>query len=183
MKLKRLNRALHRDLGYFFFGITLIYAVSGISLNHRNDWNPNFIISTREFTLNQKIQTDRINRDSALTVLRELKIDAGYKTHLLTGKNLRIFVDGGSVNIDLDQSRGSLEILRKRPLFNQINFLHRNTPGKLWTWFSDLYALALIALAISGLFIIKGPKGIKGRGAWLTVAGILVPIVFLYFYR
>jgi len=37
-------------------------------------------------------------------------------------------------------------------------------------------------LAISGLFILKGKNGITRRGAWLTAAGIIVPIVFLVMY-
>ena len=43
---------------------------------------------------------------------------------------------------------------------------------------------ALIALAITGLFLVRGKKGITGRGAWLTVLGILIPMIYLliYFY-
>jgi hypothetical protein len=32
--LRRWNNALHRDLGYLAFGMTIIYAISGIVLNH-----------------------------------------------------------------------------------------------------------------------------------------------------
>jgi hypothetical protein len=34
MRLRRLITATHRDLGYFFAGLTVIYAVSGIAVNH-----------------------------------------------------------------------------------------------------------------------------------------------------
>jgi hypothetical protein len=33
-------RIIHRDFGYLFFGVTLVYAVSGIAINHLDDWNP-----------------------------------------------------------------------------------------------------------------------------------------------
>ena len=35
-------RAIHRDLGYLAVGFTLIYALSGIAINHIKDWDPNF---------------------------------------------------------------------------------------------------------------------------------------------
>jgi hypothetical protein len=41
-----------------------------------------------------------------------------------------------------------------------------------------------MALAITGLFLVRGKKGITGRGAWLTALGIIIPLVYLiiYFY-
>jgi hypothetical protein len=61
------------------------------------------------------------------------------------------------------------------------NYLHYN-PKKWWTVISDIYAISLILLATTGLFIIKGKNGIKGRGAWLTGLGIIVPVVYLLLY-
>jgi hypothetical protein len=49
-------------------------------------------------------------------------------------------------------------------------------------WFSDFFCVALIVLSISGLFILKGKNGITRRGAWLTAAGVTIPIVFLIIY-
>ncbi len=182
MKIRLFNRALHRDLGYFFFGVTLIYALSGIALNHRNDWNPNFIITSGQFKLEQALISKQLDRDTAQSILDELKMNAEYRTHLVSGDRWKIFAKDGSVTIDPRKGEGSYEFLRKRPLFNQINFLHYNKPQKLWTWFADIFALALILLAFTGLFIIKGKKGITGRGAWLTILGLLVPLLFLYIY-
>ncbi len=182
MRLRKLNRVLHRDLGYFFFGMTIIYAVSGIALNHRHEWNPDYIITQEEFRKEVTVSPSQIDKDYSLEILEELSIDADYRTHLVAGDNYRIFVRDGSVTIDLAEGTGSFEIIRKRPFFNQINFLHYNAPRKLWTWFADFYAGGLIILAVTGLFIIKGKNGITGRGAWLTTLGIIIPLIFLYFY-
>ncbi len=38
MKARTINNALHRYLGYFFFGMTVVYAFSGLALNHIHDW-------------------------------------------------------------------------------------------------------------------------------------------------
>ena len=35
-------RALHRDLGYLAVGLTFVYALSGLAVNHIEDWDPNF---------------------------------------------------------------------------------------------------------------------------------------------
>jgi uncharacterized protein len=182
MRLYKLNRILHRDLGYFFCGMTIIYALSGIALNHRHHWNPNYIISHEEFQTEPGIEPSQIDRDKALDMLDRLNITRGYRTHVVAGNNFRIFVDGGSVSIDLITGKGTSEIIRKRPVFHQINFLHYNTPKRLWTWFSDIYAAGLIVIAITGLFIIRGKNGIRGRGAWLTTLGIIVPLILLYLY-
>ena len=34
LKWRKWNRAVHRDFGYLFLGMTIIYALSGIALNH-----------------------------------------------------------------------------------------------------------------------------------------------------
>lgn len=182
MNLRRLNRALHRDLGYFFFGMTVIYAVSGIALNHRHQWNPNYIVDAREFQIEVDRNRERIDQAYARQILEELDVGAGYRTHMVAGDNLRVFVQGGSVTVNLVDGSGGLEILRRRPVLNRLNFLHYNTPRKLWTWFSDLFAVGLIVLAVTGLFILRGREGITGRGAWLTSLGIIIPIIFLFLY-
>ena len=35
-------RAIHRDVGYLAVGFTIIYAISGIAMNHVDDWNYNY---------------------------------------------------------------------------------------------------------------------------------------------
>ena len=47
--LRKWSRILHRDIGYFFIGTTLIYAISGIALNHMSDWNPNYSVTLKNF--------------------------------------------------------------------------------------------------------------------------------------
>lgn len=182
MRLRKLNRVLHRDLGYFFLGMTLIYAVSGIALNHRHEWNPNYIITQEKFVTDPGDIPSTVEKDFALEIIDQLDTGAGYKTHIVSGNTLRIFVEGGSVNLNLSDGSGNMEIIRKRPVFNQVNYLHYNTPRKIWTWFSDFYAGGLIIISITGLFIIRGKNGITGRGAWLSGLGILIPLILLYMY-
>jgi hypothetical protein len=42
-------RSLHRDAGYLVVGLTFVYALSGLAVNHIADWDPNFTQTKREF--------------------------------------------------------------------------------------------------------------------------------------
>ena len=62
------------------------------------------------------------------------------------------------MTINLETGHALLEIIKRKPVFREINFLHYNKPKKLWTWFADLFAGLMILFAITGLFMIKGKK-------------------------
>lgn len=178
-------RVIHRDFGYLFFGLTLVYSISGIALNHLNEWNSNYIIVRKEITIeNTGLIRPDMTKDEARALLKPFNEHNRYKNHYFPGKHqMKIFLQGGSVLINTETGAGLLERVTRRPFFREMNYLHYN-PMKLWTWISDVFAGALIILAITGLFLIRGAKGITKRGAWLTVLGILIPLVFLlvYFY-
>jgi len=95
---------------------------------------------------------------------------------------VRIFLEDGVVDVNQGTGTATVEIVRPRPILRQANFLHLNHAKRLWTWLADLYAVALGLLAVTGLFVLKGKKGITGRGAWLTGAGVVLPLVFLWLY-
>ncbi len=60
MKIRQLNSELHRDIGYFLSGLIFVYCLSGIALNHVNDWNPDFVIHKRTITLKHSYTKDEI---------------------------------------------------------------------------------------------------------------------------
>ncbi|MFB0911058.1 MAG: hypothetical protein QMA99_08990, partial [Flavobacterium sp.] len=37
---KKTFRNLHRDLGYFYIGLIISFAFSGLMMNHRDMWHP-----------------------------------------------------------------------------------------------------------------------------------------------
>ena len=197
---RKWNRILHRDLGYLCAALTLIYAVSGIAVNHVSDWNPNYDI--REETVAfpgiaaapgstpapgaapASGAAPAPGSDAwARAALAALDVDAAYRgTYRPEPGTVDIFVDGGTVTVEPAAGRATIEVVRPRPLLRPANFLHLNEAKGLWTWMADLYAVALFLLALTGLFVIKGRKGITGRGAWLTGIGLAVPLLFLLLY-
>ena len=48
MKWRKWNNIVHRDLGYLCAGLTVIYVISGVAVNHIADWNPSFDVDRRE---------------------------------------------------------------------------------------------------------------------------------------
>jgi hypothetical protein len=183
MKIRKWLRIIHRDMGYIFFGMSLIYGISGIALNHLDDWNPDYIIRTAETTLPAVPDADGITPEVARSLAGQVDKDYHYRSHFFPRPGiLKIFIKQGSVTINLDNGHAYIEVIKKRRVFREMNFLHYNKPKKLWTWFSDAFALALVLMAITGLFLIRGKKGITGRGAWLTALGIIIPVLFLILY-
>lgn len=178
-------RVVHRDFGYLFFGLTLVYAVSGIALNHLDDWNSNYIIVRKEIQLSDPSRIyPKITKAEVKSLMEELGEGRSYKNHYFPQKNqLKIFLKGGSAIINTETGSGLLERVTRRPFFREMNYLHYN-PQVSWTWISDIFAGALVILAITGLFLVRGAKGITGRGAWLTILGIIIPVIVLiiFFY-
>jgi len=181
--LRKWSRILHRDIGFFFIGTTLIYGISGIALNHMSDWNPNYSVEINHFTTSLNLENTASLKKNILTLLDEVDHKENYKKHYYPDSHkLKIFLKGGSsILINTRSGKGRAEYLKRRPVFYEVNYLHYN-PNRIWTWFSDAFAAALIIFAITSLFMLKGKKGIIGRGGIYTLLGIIIPILFLIFY-
>jgi uncharacterized protein len=184
MKWRKWNRILHRDFGYIFFFTTIIYALSGIAINHRDDWDPNYHISTEEIVVENTLARSALSKSEVKKLIKNFDPELKYRSHYFPSSDvIKVFIKDGNVTINLDSGEGLLEQTKRRPVLAPMNYLHYN-PVKWWTLFSDIYAGALMFLALSGLLIPRGKKGITRRGAWLTGVGIAIPIIYLiiYFY-
>ena len=80
-----------------------------------------------------------------------------------------------------EKKEARIETLSRRAVFHTVNWLHYN-PNDYWKWFSDIFAVALIILAISGMFILRGKNGLKWRGTILITTGILLPLIYLIIF-
>jgi len=174
---------LHRDIGYFFIGTTIIYGLSGIALNHMSDWNPNYSVEINHFTTDLNLEKTASLKNNILNLLDKIDSRENYKSHYYSSNTtLKIFLKGGSsIVVNTKSGNGRAEYLKRRPVFYEVNYLHYN-PNKIWTWFSDIFAGALILFAITSFFMVKGKNGISGRGGIYTILGILIPLLFLMLY-
>lgn len=179
---RRLARVLHRDLGYLSFGLCLVYAVSGICLNHLKDWNSNHSVHRATVHTAPLAPGQMPSRDEARALLGQAGVQGGFKAHYEAGPDeIRLLFNGGTATLVRSTGTLSVEELRKRPVLNLLNRLHYN-PGRWWTWVSDIFSGALALVAITGLFILPGRHGITRRGGILTALGILVPGACVYLF-
>ena len=154
----------------------------GIAINHRNDWNPSYTVSRVERPLPDAGTNQPITRADAGKVLELLGVGSRYLNHYSPAPGqTRIFFDGGNVTCDRNTSVAVVESLKRRPLLHTFNKLHYN-PGPWWTWFADIFSGALLVVAITGLFLLRGHHGITRRGGLLVALGILGPAVLVFFY-
>lgn len=182
INIRKTLRSLHRDIGYFVVGITIVYTVSGIALNHRTDWNPHYTMISEEISI-LPVQKTEFAENEMLTLIENFSYQPKYKKHFVTKSGeIKIFVEEGTVIYQPQAGKAMIEVLKKRPFFFQINKIHLAQTGRLWIWISDIMAFLLLFVAISGLFLLKGKYGIKGRGLWLTALGVLIPLTIILIY-
>ena len=182
MRLRKLFRILHRDLGYFIVGMTIVYGVSGILLNHRYDFNPDYQIYITEFEASLTGKANSSEKEIK-DLLESIDSDVVYKKHYINNQGLlKVFIENGEVIINPETGKGTMRYLQRRPIFFEMNKLHRATLGILWKWLSDGMAVILIFVAVTGLVLLKGKRGFGRWGWWWTVAGILVPLTFALLY-
>ena len=183
MKWRKWDIIIHRDLGYLCFGLTILYVISGIAVNHIHEWNPTYKIEKSMVEVDLSTVDTADDRSVTATVLDQLGETGELKNiYRQDGRTLKIFVVNNNITVDVANGTVFQEKSTTRPLLYQANFLHLNHAKKLWTWFADLYAVCLGILALSGILILKGKKGLSGRGKWLVGIGFLTPIFFLWLY-
>jgi uncharacterized protein len=173
-----LLRAVHRDAGYLVVGLTVVYALSGLAVNHVKDWDPSF----RNYEHTHRLGAPLRGDDAAITrtVLTKLGI---------TGKPRDVYrADEDQLDITFDKrtlhvTPSSGEVLEQgqepRFFLRAANYLHLNRGKKAWSYVADSYAAILLFLALSGMFMLPGKKGLRGRGLVLVLVGALVPILYV----
>ncbi len=178
---RRLSIALHRDVGYLAVALTIAYGISGLAVNHIADWNPNYRSATRVTTI-APIALDAGPAMVDTAIARLALTTAPRSTYQPDPQTLQLFYGEQVYNVDLPTGKVLIESNVPRRVLHELNQLHLNEPKRVWTYVADLYALSLILLAITGLFVLKGKYGITGRGGVLTVAGALIPLGFWLAY-
>lgn len=174
---RRWFRAIHRDVGYVAVALTIAYALSGIAVNHIDDWNPNYRFQSSAFDVGP-LPPGAPAEHEALVVER-LRLDrADVRGHFQeSDTDFRVFlVEGQEARLDPRTGRGRLKRITTRAVFFEVNTLHLNTMKGAWTWIADGFAVALMLLAITGMTMMKGDRGLAGRGKWFVGAGLLVPV-------
>lgn len=168
-------RAVHRDFGYLAIGFTVIYAISGIAQNHIEDWG-DISYQATERTISIPAIPDSVPDGEAIAkVAAAAQHEGTPSSKLRAGDEIRLEYANGD-KITAIGTQVTIQTRTRRVFIGAANWLHTARQKKGWKYVADAFALLLLYLAFSGIFMIKGKLGIKGRGAVLISIGVAVPI-------
>jgi len=179
---RKVCRWLHRELGFFAVGLTLVYAVSGLAVNHVHHWNPDNTSAMETWS----IEAPGLGPTEEITplVISRLALAEPPKDSWRAAEHLlHVFTRDGTVEVDLNTGGVRRERVTPRPILYDMNFMHLNKGKGVWTIVADAYAVLLTLLALSGIFLVKGRRGLAGRGGVLMGLGILLPILYAWLAR
>jgi hypothetical protein len=174
-------RNLHRDLGYFYLGLIISFAFSGILMNHRESWHPEkYTIETTAIKVKLP-KEDKINEAFADSLGKTLGIDDKMRRHKVDEGKFKISFEKHDLEIDLKSGKGEIVSYSKTPIISQMMKLHKST-SNWWIYYGDIFGISLIVIAITGALMIPAGKfNFKQRGWKLALAGIVVPLLVLFF--
>ena len=171
-------RALHRDAGYLAVGLTLVYAISGLAVNHIGDWDPDYVRYRRVHTLPAPLPSDA--QAAAAFIRSRLGIREVPREVYRSGpEHLDLLFERRTLHAN--PATGHVVDQGQEPRFflRFANWLHLNRGKKAWRIVADLYAVFLLFLALSGMVMLPGRLGLRGRGGVMVLLGIAVPILYV----
>lgn len=171
-------RAIHRDAGYFGVGLTLVYALSGLAVNHIADWDPSFQQISRVHQLATPLPPDADAVAHRVRAALEIQ-EAPREVYASGDDGVEVVFDRRTLHVTRSTGKVVEEGQSPRLFLRAANWLHLNRGKKAWTYVADTYAVILLYLALSGLFMIPGRKGLVGRGALIAALGAAVPIGYV----
>ena len=165
-------RMLHRNIGFFVIGLTLIYSLSGIVLVYRTT---DFL---KQDTLVQKTIAKNIDSAELAKVLRVKEVNIVK----IEGDTL-LFQAGASIsNGKYDKATGLVSYTEKQlpAILNKLNGLHKASSRDTVHIFSVIYGLLLCFLALSSFWMIKPGTPLFRKGMYYTVAGFVAATIMLF---
>jgi hypothetical protein len=182
MKKAKKIRNLHRDLGYFYIGLIISFAFSGILMNHREMWHPEkYTVETKSIKIAPPDES-KINDGFAENLVKELGIDDKMRRQNVKKGTFKISLENHDVEIDMKTGEGEITTFSKTPIISQAMKLHKSN-SNWWIYYGDIFGLSLITIAITGAIMIPaGRFSFKRRGWKLAIAGIIFPLLFLVFF-
>ncbi len=158
-------RILHRDIGFFVIGLTVIYCISGVLLIYRDT---NFLRSELQIerTLEAGLSENRL--------LQTLKLKGAKITGVDEGE---IHFSGGTYN----KESGEVSYVTKdysQP-FRAFNKIHKAPSQDSRHWFMVLYAVSLLFLALSSFWMYRPGTTYFKRGLIIALAGSMASVVLI----
>ncbi len=174
------KRAIHRDLGYFYVGLIISFAVSGIMMNHRNQWHPEKYVIEKSYFDVPPLDESQINDSTVQELVKANGINDKFRRQSVKKGELRISLEKTDIDIDIKTGKAEVTSFINTPVISQIMKLHKNT-SDWWIYYGDIFGLSLITIAITGTMLLaKSKYSFKRRGWKLALAGVVFPLLVLF---
>ncbi len=175
----------------------LLFAVTGITLNHAADIPASPVTRSFETTLSPAAMralsaepedgtTGSLPRDIVRQLRSDLSVNVSGQTVEWTDIDAYIALPrpGGDAWLAIDRETGLVEYeTTSRGAISYLNDLHkgRNT-GLAWAVFLDVFSLATIFFCLTGLWLLQIHSGKRAITWPLTLAGLAVPVLVILFF-
>ncbi|MBI4664165.1 MAG: PepSY-associated TM helix domain-containing protein [Verrucomicrobia bacterium] len=185
---QRLNRKIHIYAGMFSILFIVFFGLSGFILNHRWklwEWFPSRVETTREIAV--QIPADGADLQKARAILKQINIDGELQRIVSEPTKQSFSFDvqrpGQTANVKLDTVSGKGTL--KTTDLNAWSILHimhifSGHGDKNWKWanvwkfFSDLTAIIMVILAVSGFYMWLNLKTARRWGLIFLEIGAVV---------
>jgi len=163
--ISSLIRSLHRDIGFFVIGITVIYCLSGILLVFRDS----------DF-LKHEVNTERQIRPNLS------ESDLGMNLHQM---NFKVFKTEGDIMYFLNGTYNKATGIAKYKEKVLPEFLgstikiHKVSSRSAMMWISVVFGMLLLFLAISSFWMFKPKTKPFRRGVFVAVIGAIASLILL----
>ena len=178
--VRNFSRNWHRDVAYFFVGLIISFSISGIALNHRRTFDSRtFTYGAEPISVTLPADPEDITEEYVQSLLPEIGMGNPYEGFRLRNGTLRIIYDKARAEIDLKTGEGEKEWTGRRIGLAEMADLHQTTNPN-WIWYSDIFGIAMIFIAVTGMFISGGKNSFRKRGWYLALIGVVFPLIFLF---
>ena len=174
----------------------LLFSITGITLNHAAQISAKPTVMTREEKLPAPLLAQLMNESEAEKAQLPSLVSEWVSERMGVATDGRVaewweeeaYVSmprpGGDAWLSIDRATGDIQYERTdRGVISYLNDLHKGrNAGPVWGWFIDLFALACVLFAGTGLFLLKMHSS-RRPGTWPYVAlGLVVPVVVIVLF-
>ena len=174
----------------------LLFSLTGITLNHAGQIPAKPVVTTRDDNLPApllaRLKNEKGGEKSPLPSIVSEWIDEqmGLATagHTAEWSEDEVYVSlprpGGDAWLSIQRDSGEAHYERTdRGVISYLNDLHKGrNAGPMWGWFIDVFAMACMLFAGTGLFLLKMHSS-RRPGTWPFVAlGLVVPVVVIILF-
>ena len=174
----------------------LLFSLTGITLNHASQIPAKPTVTTREEKLSTPLLAHlKTGSDSDKAPLppvvsdwirEQMNLETAGRTAEWSEDEVYVSMPrpGGDAWLSIARDSGEVHYERTdRGVISFLNDLHKGrNAGAMWGWFIDLFAVACVLFAGTGLFLLKMHSG-RRPGTWPYVAlGLVVPVVVIILF-